>query len=245
VFHSHPSSRANGRRAALQGNPSAFARDSSAFERVDFLNERQAMTHTFSDINDIGCTSHLVENRFRLNGAAAIFEIIHTQEFPARQFGGNTKEFCILHTSSFPFLLSVSAPRGAAARPRQRAKLRFRAFPARCLSLGSQFIAMPARYEFADLAHIAFPLAGHSGAARSSLPWLALPSPLPLRPPCQTRSHRQPITIMTAASFIGPNRGGGAGKHEVVFREMAEAAAGHQPRRHSHSLGQGLFQLVE
>jgi hypothetical protein len=86
VFHSHPSSRANGRRAALQGNPSAFARDSSAFERVNFLNERQAMTRTFSDIDDIGGTPHLVENRFRLNGAAAIFEIIHTQEFPVRQF---------------------------------------------------------------------------------------------------------------------------------------------------------------
>jgi hypothetical protein len=94
---SHPSSRANGRRAALQGNPSAFARDSSAFERVDFLNERQAMTRTFSDIDDIGGTPHLVENRFRLNGAAAIFEIIHTQEFPVRQFEGKQKNsvFCI------------------------------------------------------------------------------------------------------------------------------------------------------
>src|ERR1700724_1403812 len=67
---------------------SAFARDSSAFERVDFLNERQAMTRTFSDIDDIGGMPHLVENRFRLNGAAAIFEIIHTQEFPVRQFEG-------------------------------------------------------------------------------------------------------------------------------------------------------------
>src|ERR1700730_3564138 len=46
------SSRANARRAALQGNPSAFARDSSAFERVDFLNERQAMTRTFSEIGN-------------------------------------------------------------------------------------------------------------------------------------------------------------------------------------------------
>ena len=89
--------RANARRAALQGNPSAFARDSSAFERVDFLNERQAMTRTFSDIDDIGGTPHLVENRFRLNGAAAIFEIIHTQEFPVRQFEGKQKNsvFCI------------------------------------------------------------------------------------------------------------------------------------------------------
>jgi hypothetical protein len=76
------------RRDGLQGNPSAFARDSSAFERVNFLNERQAMTGTFSDIDDIGGTPHLVENRFRLNGAAAIFEIIHTQEFPVRQFEG-------------------------------------------------------------------------------------------------------------------------------------------------------------
>ena len=46
------------------------------------------MTRTFSDIDDIGGTPHLVENRFRLNGAAAIFEIIHTQEFPVRQFEG-------------------------------------------------------------------------------------------------------------------------------------------------------------
>jgi hypothetical protein len=53
----HPSSRANGHRAALQGNPSALARDSSAFERVNFLNERQAMTRTFSDIDDIGGTA--------------------------------------------------------------------------------------------------------------------------------------------------------------------------------------------
>jgi hypothetical protein len=62
-----------------------------AFERVNFLNERQAMTRTFSDIDDIGGTPHLVENRFRLNGAAAIFEIIHTQEFPIRQFEGQQK----------------------------------------------------------------------------------------------------------------------------------------------------------
>jgi hypothetical protein len=40
------------------------------------------MTRAFSDTDDIGGTPHLVENRFRLNGAAAIFEIIHTQEFP-------------------------------------------------------------------------------------------------------------------------------------------------------------------
>ena len=39
----------------------------------------------------------------------------------------------------------------------------------RCLALGSQFIAMPARYEFADLAHIAFPLAGRSGAGAMAL----------------------------------------------------------------------------
>jgi hypothetical protein len=84
-------------RAALQGNLSAFARDSSAFERVDFLNERQAMTRTFSDIDDIGGTPHLVESRFRLNGAAAVFEIIHTQEFSVRQFEGKQKNsvFCI------------------------------------------------------------------------------------------------------------------------------------------------------
>jgi hypothetical protein len=75
----------------------SFARDSSAFERVDFLNERQAMTRTFSDIDDIDGTPHLVENRFRLNGAAAIFEIIHTQEFPVRQLEGKQKNsvFCI------------------------------------------------------------------------------------------------------------------------------------------------------
>jgi hypothetical protein len=65
--------------------------------RVDFPNERQAMTSTFPDIDDIGGTPHLVENRFRLNGAAAVFEIIHTQEFPVRQFGGKQKNsvFCI------------------------------------------------------------------------------------------------------------------------------------------------------
>ena len=91
------SSCADGRRAALRGNPSAFARDSSALELVDFLNERQAMTRPFSDIDDIGGTPHLVENRFRLNGAAAIFKIIHTQEFPIRQFEGKQKNsvFCI------------------------------------------------------------------------------------------------------------------------------------------------------
>src|SRR5580704_12303630 len=73
------------------------------------------MTRTFSDIDDIGGTTHLVENRFRLNGAAAIF---------ARpSIRGKTKEFCILHTSSFSYLLSGSAPRAAAARPAQRAKL--------------------------------------------------------------------------------------------------------------------------
>jgi hypothetical protein len=91
------SSRANTRRAASQGNPSAFARDSSALERIDFLNERQAIARTFSDIDDIGGTPHLVESRFRLNGAAAVFEIIHTQEFPVRQFEGKQKNsvFCI------------------------------------------------------------------------------------------------------------------------------------------------------
>jgi hypothetical protein len=96
VFRSYPPA-AHSRRAALQGNPSAFARDSSAFERVDFLNERQAMTRTFSDIDDIGGTPHLVENRFRLNSAAAILEIIHTQEFPVRHFEGKQKNsvFCI------------------------------------------------------------------------------------------------------------------------------------------------------
>jgi hypothetical protein len=96
--------RANARRAALQGNPSAFARDSSAFERVDFLNERQAMARTFSNIDDIGGTPHLVENRFRLNGAATIFEIIHTQEFPVRQFEGKQKNsvFCIHVVISIP-----------------------------------------------------------------------------------------------------------------------------------------------
>src|ERR1700736_3005349 len=36
---------------------------------------------------------------------------------------GKTIEFCILHTSSFPFLLSVSAPRTAAAKPSTGAKL--------------------------------------------------------------------------------------------------------------------------
>jgi hypothetical protein len=89
--------RANARRAALQRNPSAFARDSSAFERIDFLNERQVIARTFSDIDDIGGTPHLVENRLRLNGAAAIFEMIHTQEFPVRQFEGKQKNsvFCI------------------------------------------------------------------------------------------------------------------------------------------------------
>jgi hypothetical protein len=39
----------------------------------------------------------------------------------------------------------------------------FRAFPPRCLPLDSQFIAMPARYEFAD------PLTGRSGAAAVAL----------------------------------------------------------------------------
>ena len=37
------------------------------------------------------------------------------------------------------------------------------------LRSSSQFIAMPARYEFADLAHIAFSLAGRSGAAAMAL----------------------------------------------------------------------------
>jgi phosphatidylserine/phosphatidylglycerophosphate/cardiolipin synthase-like enzyme len=37
------------------------------------------------------------------------------------------------------------------------------------IALGSQFIAMPARFEFADLAHIAFPLAGRSGTAAMAL----------------------------------------------------------------------------
>ena len=37
------------------------------------------------------------------------------------------------------------------------------------LRSGSQFIAMPARYEFADFAHIAFSLAGRSGAAAMAL----------------------------------------------------------------------------
>ena len=113
------SSRANARRAALQGNSSAFARDSSAFERVDFLNERQAMARTFSDINDIGGTPHLVENRFRLNGAAAIFEIIHTQEFPVRQFEGKQKNsvFCIRR--HFHSCVSV-APHAPPCRPARR-----------------------------------------------------------------------------------------------------------------------------
>src|SRR3984893_11684628 len=75
-----------GRPGTLDSLAPSIARDSSAFERVNFPNERQAMTGTFSDIDDIGGTPHLVENRFRLNGAAAIFEIIHTQEFPVRQF---------------------------------------------------------------------------------------------------------------------------------------------------------------
>jgi hypothetical protein len=107
----------------LQGNSSAFARDSSAFERVDFLNERQAMTRTLSDIDDIGGTPHLVEDRFRLNGAAAIFEIIHTQEFPVRQFEGKQKNsvFCIRrHFHS----CKVLAPRAQPPQdPAQRAEL--------------------------------------------------------------------------------------------------------------------------
>jgi hypothetical protein len=37
------------------------------------------------------------------------------------------------------------------------------------LRSGSQFIAMPARYEFADLAHIEFPLVGRSSAAAMTL----------------------------------------------------------------------------
>jgi hypothetical protein len=105
------SSRANARRAALQRNPSAFARDSSAFERVDFLNERQAVTRTFSDFDDIGGTPHLVENRFRLNGAAAIFEIIHTQEFPIRQFEGKQKNcLAAMTTHSMSERASVRLP---------------------------------------------------------------------------------------------------------------------------------------
>jgi ATP-dependent exoDNAse (exonuclease V) alpha subunit len=47
---------------------------------------------------------------------------------------------------------------------------------------------------------------------------------------------------MTADSFIGPHRGGGAGKHEVAFQEMAEAAAGQSERhcseRHRINSGQ-------
>src|SRR5580704_19349592 len=66
--------------------------------------------------------------------------------------------------SSVPLRRGVPGRAQPPQDPAQRAKLpgaiRFRAFPARCLALGSQFIAMPARCEFADLAHIAFPLAG-------------------------------------------------------------------------------------
>ena len=67
------------------------------------------MTRTFSDIDDIGGTTHLVENRFRLNGAAAIF---------ARpSIRGKTKEFCILHTSSFSYLLRALSRRFGLAVP--------------------------------------------------------------------------------------------------------------------------------
>jgi hypothetical protein len=45
----------------------------------------------------------------------------------------------------------------------------FEHFRRAAFRLGSQFIAMQARYEFADLAHIAFPLAGRSGAGAMAL----------------------------------------------------------------------------
>jgi hypothetical protein len=56
--------------------------------------------------------------------------------------------------SSVPLRRGVPGRAQPPQDPAQRAKLpgaiRFRAFPPLCLALGSQFIAMPARYEFAD-----------------------------------------------------------------------------------------------
>jgi len=46
---------------------------------------------TFSAIDDIGGTPHLVENRFRLNGAAAIFEIITRRNLPSVNSRENKK----------------------------------------------------------------------------------------------------------------------------------------------------------
>jgi hypothetical protein len=69
------------------------------------------VTRTFSDFDDIGGTPHLVENRFRLNGAAAIFEIIHTQEFPIRQFEGKQKNcLAAMTTHSMSERASVRLP---------------------------------------------------------------------------------------------------------------------------------------
>ena len=45
----------------------------------------------------------------------------------------------------------------------------FEHFRRAAMALGSQLIAMPARYEFADLAHFAFSFAGRSGAAAMAL----------------------------------------------------------------------------
>jgi hypothetical protein len=82
-------------------------RDSSPFERVDFLNERQAMTRIFSDIDDIGGAPRLIENRFRLNGAAAIFTRGRTRIAAGRRIAragatGNAYEYQSLLNCGWP-----------------------------------------------------------------------------------------------------------------------------------------------
>jgi hypothetical protein len=81
------------------------------------------MTHTFSDIDDVCGTPHLAAvRRISPKTAFASMALQPFRDYPRAGISrpsirGKTKEFCILRTSSFPFLLSVSAPRAAAARP--------------------------------------------------------------------------------------------------------------------------------
>src|ERR1700719_4356177 len=77
----------------------------------------------------IGDDPHLLRHRRHRRYAASRrkplspqWRCSHLRDYPHAGISrpsirGKTIEFCILHTSSFPFLLSVSAPRAAAARP--------------------------------------------------------------------------------------------------------------------------------
>jgi hypothetical protein len=74
-------------------------------------------------------------------------------------------------------------------------------------ALRSQFIAMPARYEIADLAHIAFPLAGRSSASQfeSLLPTDAV----------EKLFFRRPAKILRAVRLRIEKRFGGNAEVEV------------------------------